>query len=747
MARTTRLPGKVAGALLVLLAACSSGSSDPVAAPEPGVVITAPATLPAANLGQSYSFAFTANPAGEGQWSVVAGEVPSGLALDPATGRLGGSPTATGATAFTVQVDGSLGSATKDCAIAVIEAPTILTVGLPDAAVGVAYTQALYCTGSTPRHWSVVTGNLPAGMSLGESTGVLSGTPTTAGTAPFRIALTNAAGTAQQLLSLAVATSPQAPTITTTSPLPDATIGSAYAVQLAATGTTPIAWSLTQGTLPTGLDFGEDGALTGTPTAIGSSTFTLSATNEVGAADRTVSLAVVAAPTLTAITPANAPRGAIVDLAGTGFSTNVAENVVTFDGITSPVLAATATSLRVEVPQVTNPTVEVMVAVQRSQGASVSGTLNYGVDLATHVVFVDPGATGVNDGTSWRNAFPDLYLAMPGAQAGDEIWVVGATYAPWQTMTVPASVSVYGGFTGQEGLRNQRAAVSHETRIVCFDANTPAVELRGSATLDGFFFAGNDEAHAIQVNGVGVHIAATTFDHCYTDTFGAAVDMTSASDVTVTDCRFSYCMSADRGALYGRGFCTMTVDACVFVGCECYGTILGGGAVCAAYNANITNCLFVGNYAHMSGGAVHVGTNSSLRNCSFYGNYSGNNGDSMHAGNSGITVRDCVFAYGGSFVHISGSAGMATVSTCLIDANGLGSQTNGGGNLLGVAAGFVDTNDLAGPDGIWGTRDDGLMPAANGNLLDVAASGGPDHDLTGTARPQGNAADLGAYER
>ena len=72
-----------------------------------------------------------------------------------------------------------------------------------------------------------------------------------------------------------------APTITTES-LPNGTVGTAYSQTLAADGSDTITWSVTSGSLPTGLSLSEDGKITGTPTTAETSTFTVTATNAYG---------------------------------------------------------------------------------------------------------------------------------------------------------------------------------------------------------------------------------------------------------------------------------------------------------------------------------------------------------------------------------------------------------------------------------------------------------------------------------
>ncbi|WP_159431257.1 S-layer homology domain-containing protein [Thermophilibacter mediterraneus] len=73
-----------------------------------------------------------------------------------------------------------------------------------------------------------------------------------------------------------------APTITTES-LPGGPVGTSYSQTLTATGTTPITWSVTSGSLPAGLTLnGSTGEIAGTPTTAETSTFTVKAENDYG---------------------------------------------------------------------------------------------------------------------------------------------------------------------------------------------------------------------------------------------------------------------------------------------------------------------------------------------------------------------------------------------------------------------------------------------------------------------------------
>jgi hypothetical protein len=73
-------------------------------------------------------------------------------------------------------------------------APVAITTSspLPIGTVSVAYNQTLTATGgTTPYTWSIFSGSLPSGLTLVGSTGVITGTPTSAGTASFTVRVTD----------------------------------------------------------------------------------------------------------------------------------------------------------------------------------------------------------------------------------------------------------------------------------------------------------------------------------------------------------------------------------------------------------------------------------------------------------------------------------------------------------------------------------------------------------------------------
>lgn len=107
------------------------------------------------------------------------GGLPPGLTLN-ADGTITGTPTTPGNYAFVAQVQDADSSVyTASFSIRILSRLIRKHRAIRPGAVGVAYTFTFMVTGNTGAvTWSIVSGNLPAGLSLDTSTGVVSGTPT-----------------------------------------------------------------------------------------------------------------------------------------------------------------------------------------------------------------------------------------------------------------------------------------------------------------------------------------------------------------------------------------------------------------------------------------------------------------------------------------------------------------------------------------------------------------------------------------
>ena len=200
----------------------------------------------------------------------------------------------------------------------------------PSGQQGVAYSDTLTAIAGVPPYtWSVSAGALPAGMTLGASSGVLGGTPTVGGTFSFTVQVTDADDeTATEAVSLVIA-----PAVSLSFPAPrSGKLGVAYSDTLSASGgVPPYAWSVSAGALPAGITLdATSGVLGGTPTVAGTFAFTVMVTDaDNGTATEAVSLVITPSVVVTA-SAASVTFGTSVTLTAT-VAPSAATGTVVFD--------------------------------------------------------------------------------------------------------------------------------------------------------------------------------------------------------------------------------------------------------------------------------------------------------------------------------------------------------------------------------------------------------------------------------
>lgn len=117
-------------------------------------------------------------------WTLISGTLPDGVGLNPSTGELSGTLTATGVFDFTVRAYTSSGNyAEANYRITVLQ---ITNASLPDYTLGVPYSEQLTASGGSGNYvWKLASGTLPEGVAL-SAVGLLSGTPTALGSDSVR---------------------------------------------------------------------------------------------------------------------------------------------------------------------------------------------------------------------------------------------------------------------------------------------------------------------------------------------------------------------------------------------------------------------------------------------------------------------------------------------------------------------------------------------------------------------------------
>jgi hypothetical protein len=417
------------------------------------------------------------------------------------------------------------------------------------------------------------------------------------------------------------------------------------------------------------------------------------------------------------------------------------------------------------------------------------------------IIYVDSGAPGNNDGSSWADAYHRLQSAALVAIDGDEIRVAQGIYKPVlaggsraATFQLISGVAIKGGYAGYGFADpNDRDVELYET-ILSGDLNGddgPGFSgnaensyhvVTGSGTdetavLDGFTVTGgnanilsdHDKGGGMYTSSGSPTISRCVFVSNYAMSMGGGM-FNYQSCPTLTGCAFIRNVSDDDGGgmrnylnshavithcdfignwafeegggLNNRKNSNAVVNGCRFI--DNYAGAGGGmenhvGKATATGAPVIANCIFIGNDSPTGGGMRNNDVNAIVINCTFVGN----TGCAMNNRENTPTIKNCIFwsNTGGSF---SGS-GVPTVTFCNVEDGYAG---NDSWDPL-----FVD---LSGTDGIIGTEDDDLRLLPGSPCIDAGnfAPNDPNCscDLDGLPRvldgdgDQSASVDMGAHE-
>jgi hypothetical protein len=488
-----------------------------------GLQITTTNPLTSGEVSVDYSTTFSATGGTTPYtWSVSAGALPGGLTLSSA-GLLSGTPTAAGTFDFTAKViDATAGSKTAPFQVVIAPAVLLITTTSPitSGQLNVVYSTTLAATGgTTPYSWSVSAGALPGGLTL-SSAGLLSGTPTAAGTFNFTAKVIDAAArTKTAPLQFLIA--PASLMITTASPLTSGQVNVAYSTALAATGgTTPYTWTVSAGAPPGGLTFSNAGVLSGTPTGGGTFNFTAKVT-DAAARTATAPLQIVIAPAPLMIITSSLPNGQVstaysATLVATGGNVpytwtltsgtlpmGLLLNASTGTVSGTPTQAVASTPLTFQVTDSTSPTAltqnaNLTLTVSRSV-SNISVTLTPkrgGVAIAQQLPFTATVANDVGSaGVSWKvtiggtlNNQTTTSASFSAAAAG--VFTITATSAADNSKSASATVGVTdltGVFTYHNNLSRDGSNPSEYALTTSTVAQTTFGKLF-SCTTDGSIY-------------------------------------------------------------------------------------------------------------------------------------------------------------------------------------------------------------------------------------------------------------------
>jgi hypothetical protein len=308
------------------------------------------------------------------------------------------------------------------------------------------------------------------------------------------------------------------------------------------------------------------------------------------------------------------------------------------------------------------------------------------------VIYVDGDATGLNDGSSWANAYNYLQDALADANSAEkpvEIRVAEGIYKPDQgahqtpgsptaTFQLINGVTIKGGYAGfGEPNQDARDIALHQT-ILSGDIGRPSdksdncfhvfyhpegLNLDDTAILDGFTItSGNANSYS--------------WPHYY----GGGMCNWDNSSPTVTNCTFTVNSARWAGGMYNYDNSSPTVEGCTFIA----NSAEYGGGIYNYDNSSpaVTNCTFTDNSANWRGGGMdNYHSSSTVTNCTFTAN-SAYYGGGMSNENSSPTVADCTFTAnsaksgGGIFNDYNSSP---AVTNCTFSGN---SANWGGGGMF-----------------------------------------------------------------
>ena len=286
-----------AGTTPVLLSATNATGTDyaaltiTVAAAGVAPIIANNPLTAAGTVGTPFGFSIIASGL---PTSYATSPLPAGLVCNAATGVITGTPTAVGMTHVLLSATNTTGAGSATLTVTVEAAgvaPLITNITLTAAGtINTPFSFTITASGS-PTSYSA--SPLPTGLVCNATTGVITGIPAAVGITAVLLGAKNATGTGNATLTITVVAAGVAPLITNKPLTAAGTVGTPFGFAITASGS-PTSYAASP--LPAGLSIvAATGVITGIPTAAGSTSVLLNATNATGTGFAALTITITAA--------------------------------------------------------------------------------------------------------------------------------------------------------------------------------------------------------------------------------------------------------------------------------------------------------------------------------------------------------------------------------------------------------------------------------------------------------------------
>ena len=274
------------------------------------------------------------------------------------------------------------------------------------------------------------------------------------------------------------------------------------------------------------------------------------------------------------------------------------------------------------------------------------------IAFAQVCIHVDSTATGLNDGSSWTNAYTVLDSAVINATIGDTIKIAKGTYKPSThppactncthdreyAYDIPEGVTVIGGYS------SGGTSYNWQTNKVILDGD---IGVQGDPTDNCYHIIIARNTFTAPINISGVTIKNAYADSAQSNNYDGSGNISSNrgagvfqvfSNLNISNSIISdnYCDGGDGGGVLLNLLCELTCDSVQFINNESANN--NGGAVFAdGDNTIIKNSYFFGNKAQQ-GGAIRVVGKATIKGCVFE-----ENRQAILTSQSSVTFEDCLF--------------------------------------------------------------------------------------------------------